>query len=131
MRLCGKGTRLCPSGQQGLKILRVLVGQPEFVQSFFERKSEEQSTLFERIPAVADPQAAWLLFLMCASTRADCPEPCQSGVAPEMARRVGLQRGQVFRVVPPRQAINLKTKTLKTLKTYTWTPQKGTLNHET
>ena len=67
-----KGDASLPAGQQGVKILRVPVGQPEFVQSFLERKSEEQSTLFERIPAVADPQAAWLLLLMCASTRANC-----------------------------------------------------------
>ena len=49
------------------KILAVPVGQPEFVLSFLERKSEEQSTLFQRIPAVEDPQAAWLLLLMCAA----------------------------------------------------------------
>ena len=34
----------------------------------------------------------------------DPPEPCQSGVAPEMERRVGLQRGQGSRVVPLTQA---------------------------
>ena len=36
-----------------------------------ERKTEEHSVLFQRIPAVEDPQAAWLLLLMCASTRAN------------------------------------------------------------
>ena len=66
-----RGDASLPAGQQGLKILGVPVGQPEFVQSFLERKSEEHSTLCERIPAVADPQAAWLLLLMCASTRAN------------------------------------------------------------
>ena len=35
------------------------------------KKSEEQSTLFQRTPAVEDPQAAWWLLLICAFTRAN------------------------------------------------------------
>ena len=49
--------------QRGVKILGVPVGQPEYVA--------EHETLFERIPPVGDTQAAWLLLLMCASTRAN------------------------------------------------------------
>ena len=64
-----------PAGQQGLKILGGPVGQPEFVRSFLERKSEEHSTLFE------------LLLLMCASTSANycvrCVRPCQRVGNPE------------------------------------------------
>ena len=47
------------------------VGQPEYVRQFLEEKADEHSTFFQRIPMVEDPQAAWLLLLMCASTRAN------------------------------------------------------------
>ena len=60
-----------PPSQQGIKILEIPVGQPEYVQQFLEEKSDEHRTLFQRIPMVEDPQAAWLLLLMCASTRAN------------------------------------------------------------
>ena len=56
--------------QQGVKILGVPVGQPEYVRLFLSLKSVEHETLFERIPQVGDTQAAWLLLLMCASPRA-------------------------------------------------------------
>ena len=36
---------------------------------FLEKKNKE--TLFQRIPWLSDPQSAWLLLLMCASTRAN------------------------------------------------------------
>ena len=54
-----RGDTSLPRYQQGL----IPVGQPEFVVSYLERKSEEHSVLFQRIPAVEDPQAAWLLLL--------------------------------------------------------------------
>ena len=66
-----RGDTALPRSQQGVKVLGVPVGQPEFVLNFLERKTEEHSVLFQRIPAVEDPQAAWLLLLMCASTRAN------------------------------------------------------------
>ena len=66
-----RGHASLPRGQQGVKILGVPDGQPEFVHNFLERKTEEHSVLFQRIPLVEDLQAAWLL-LMCASTRANC-----------------------------------------------------------
>ena len=47
------------------------MGQPEHVLQFFDEKSDEHRTLFQRIPMVENPQAAWLLLLMCASTRAN------------------------------------------------------------
>ena len=58
-----------PLSQQGLKVLGIPIGQPAFVSDFLERKSREQQT--QRIPAVNDPQAAFLLLLMCGSTRAN------------------------------------------------------------
>ena len=60
-----------PLSQQGLKVLGIPIGQPAFVSDFLERKSREQQTLFQRIPAVNDPQAAFLLLLMCGSIRAN------------------------------------------------------------
>ena len=50
--------------------------QPEFVHNFLERKMKEHSVLFQRNPAVEDPQPAWLLLSMCVSTRAT---PCREG----------------------------------------------------
>ena len=60
-----------PPSQQGIKILGIPVGQPEYVRQFLEEKSDEHRTLFQRITIVEDPQAGWLLLLMCASTRAN------------------------------------------------------------
>ena len=56
---------------RGLKILGIPVGQPEYVRKFLEEKVDEHQTLFQRIPVVEDPQAAWLLLLISASTRAN------------------------------------------------------------
>ena len=47
------------------------MGQPENVRQFLEEKSDEHRTFFQRISMVEDPQAAWLLLLMCAPTRAN------------------------------------------------------------
>ena len=66
-----KGDPNLPPTQQGLKVLGVPLGQPAYVREFLENKSREQTVLFERIPWVNDPQAAWLLLMMCASTRAN------------------------------------------------------------
>ena len=66
-----KGDQQLPPNQQGLRVLGVPIGQPEFVLDFLEAKSKEHATLFERIPWVQDFQAAFLLLLMCGSTRAN------------------------------------------------------------
>ena len=66
-----RGDPLLPVQKQGLKVLGIPIGQPAFVADFLESKSREQQTLFQRIPWVNDPQAAYLLLLMCASTRAN------------------------------------------------------------
>ena len=47
------------------------IGSPEYVADQLQNKSDEQETLFTRIPRVEDTQACWLLLLMCASTRAN------------------------------------------------------------
>ena len=53
-------------GRAGV-ILGIPVGQPGFVRRF----GEEQKLLFDRIPVVPDVQSAWLILLVCASTRAN------------------------------------------------------------
>ena len=65
-----RGDASLPLEQQGVKILGVPVGQPDYVRHFLSVKSTEHETLFERIPQVGDTQAAWLLLLMWASPRA-------------------------------------------------------------
>ena len=52
-------------------MLGVPVGQRAYILEFLEKKSREQTVLFQRIPWVNDPQAAWLLLMMCALTRAN------------------------------------------------------------
>ena len=61
---------MLPPVQQGLKVLGVPIGQNAFVLHFLETKSIEQQVLFERI-RVNDLQAAYLLLLMCGTTRAN------------------------------------------------------------
>ena len=60
-----KGDDGLPLSQQGINILGIPMGQPEYVRQFLEEKADEHR------PMVEDPQAAWLLLLMCASTRAN------------------------------------------------------------
>ena len=57
--------------EQGLRVLGVPIGQPEFVHDFLEAKSREHATLFQRVPWVQDTQAAFLLLLVSGSTRAN------------------------------------------------------------
>ena len=74
-----RGDPELPLSRQGMRVLGVPIGQPEFVRDYLERKSLEHETLFQRVPWLNNPQAAWLL-LMCASTRANfwlravCPD---------------------------------------------------------
>ena len=66
-----RGDQNLPPSEQGLKVLGVPLGHPEFVKEFLEGKSREQVTLFQRIPWIEDTQAAFALLLMCGSTRAN------------------------------------------------------------
>ena len=60
-----------PATQQGVVILGVPIGSPDFVRQQLVDKSAEQDLLFQRIPLLEDTQACWLLLLMCAATRAN------------------------------------------------------------
>ena len=82
-----RGDTQLPAAQQGVVILGVPIGSPDFVRQQLEDKSAEQDLLFQRIPLLEDTQACWLLLLMCASTRANfwlravCPEQTESFAA--------------------------------------------------
>ena len=54
-----------------MRVLGVPIGGGEFVRVFLEKKNKDHETLFLRIPWLNNPQSAWLLLLMCASTRAN------------------------------------------------------------
>ena len=66
-----KGDPELPRNQQGSRVQGVPIGQREFVRDFLEVKRREQARLFQRIPWVQDTGAAFLLLLMCGSTRAN------------------------------------------------------------
>ena len=60
-----------PLNERGLRVLGCPIGSPEFVAARLNAKSEEQRSLFQRIPLVADLQAAWVLLFYCGATRAN------------------------------------------------------------
>ena len=64
-----RGDQDLPESKQGLKVLGVPVGHEEFVKAQLGMKSMEHLRLFQRIPAVEDVQAGWLLLSFCAATR--------------------------------------------------------------
>ena len=45
-----RGDTELPLCQQGIRVLGVPIGQPEFVRHFLEKKNQEHQTLFQRIP---------------------------------------------------------------------------------
>ena len=58
-----------PLSQQGLRVLGIPIGTPEFVRSQLEQTSLKHKVLFNRLTCVEDLQSAWLLLLFCANTR--------------------------------------------------------------
>ena len=57
------------TAELGVVILGTL-GHVDFVQEHLRAKINSHGTLLERIPSVVDLQAAWLILLFCASSRA-------------------------------------------------------------
>ena len=53
--------------QQGLRVLGIPIGTPEFVRSQLEQTSLKYKVLFNRLTSVEDLQSAWLLLLFCAN----------------------------------------------------------------
>ena len=66
-----RGEHELPTHQQGLKVLGVPLGHPDFVLKFLEAKIAEHRVLLERIPLVPDTQSSWLLLSFCAAARAN------------------------------------------------------------
>ena len=66
-----RGDEELPLAQQGIRVLGAPNGRTEFVVAHLEGKTRGHEFLFQRILAVKDTQACWLLLLMCASTRAN------------------------------------------------------------
>ena len=56
---------------QGIKILGVPIGSPDFVVSELKKVLEEQSKLLEKIPLIQDTQSAWTLLLFSGNARAN------------------------------------------------------------
>ena len=63
------GARELRPEQQGITILGTPVGTPEFQATHLQATADQHSTLLQRIPAIQDLQAEWLLLLYCASPR--------------------------------------------------------------
>ena len=58
-----------PPEQQGIILLGTPLGTPEFQATHLQAAADQHSTLLQRIPAIQDLQAEWLLLLYCASPR--------------------------------------------------------------
>ena len=59
------------SFEQGVKILGTPLGHPGNVRAQLEYSSIDHQRLLDRIPSVADVQAAWLILLHCAQAKAN------------------------------------------------------------
>ena len=68
---CWVGDRYLPTDRQGLLVLGTPLGHEAYVQFQLRQKQQDHALLLERIPLVPDLQAAWLLLLFCANTRAN------------------------------------------------------------
>ena len=67
----GKSDSELPLSQNGLRVLEAPIGHPLYIVDQLASKSVEHELLFQRIPAVEDLQAAWLLLSFCGATRAN------------------------------------------------------------
>ena len=56
---------------QGLRVLGVPIGHPAYIQTQLQQISAQHSEFLEKIPALEDVQASWLLPLFCACPRAN------------------------------------------------------------
>ena len=69
--MCGLVTRVCPGHEQGLTILGTPVGSEAYIRHQLQLTSQSHQQLLQRIPALDDLQASWLLLLFCASPRSN------------------------------------------------------------
>ena len=66
-----RGNPLLQSSRQGIKILGTPIGHEDFVRAQLTARRTDHDVLLDRIPAIPDLQAAWLLLSYCASVRAN------------------------------------------------------------
>ena len=66
-----RGNPLLQTSVQGVKILGTPIGHEAFVKAQLMARRADHDVLLERIPAVPDLQAAWLLLSYCASAKAN------------------------------------------------------------
>ena len=65
------GNHSSPPNVQGLRVLGVPIGHPAYIQTQLQQISAQHSEFLDKIPALEDVQASWLLLLFCASPRAN------------------------------------------------------------
>ena len=82
-------TRDGPLPEQGLRVLGIPIGTPEFVRSQLEHTSLNHKVPFNRLTRVEDLQSAWLLLLPCANTRATIP---LRGLPPQETEHLATER---------------------------------------
>ena len=66
------GDHALPLAERGIRVLGTPLGHWSCVQAQLRSKAASHRVLLERIPSIQDLQSAWLLFLFCASPRANC-----------------------------------------------------------
>ena len=93
-RLFGEEDEVLPTIDQGVVILGTPLGHSDFVQRHLQSKVESHRVLLERIPAVPDVQAAWLILLFCASARANF---LLRALPPEATREFARQHDESLR----------------------------------
>ena len=59
-----------PLPERGFTALGVPIGHCDYVREWGQRRLREEQALLDHLPHLPDLQCAWLLLLMCASTRA-------------------------------------------------------------
>ena len=68
---CWVGDPALPASSQGLQILGAPLGSSQYIEARLEETRQDHNILLDRIPAVPDLQAAWLILLLCASPRSN------------------------------------------------------------
>ena len=102
-----RGDPTLPVALQGVKILGTPVGHEAFILHNLAEKTAAHSVLLDRIPAIENVQAAWLLLLFCAAAKIDlglCRPSRQSLLAvplsnPACARQAQCENDRISTVV--------------------------------
>ena len=89
-----RGNTQLQTSRQGIKILGTPIGHEDFVRTQLTARRTDHDVLLDRIPAIPDLQAPWLLLSYCASARAFCVAHCATRVGRRIlcfARRSNLE----------------------------------------